>query len=118
LGCECANTLQSMVGELTVLLMERDAHAKLSRERGEQVVKAKAQMESLQWAIRGLDAYTRHTDRCVLSFWEGGEPTPDGGYRQRFKGVWYQVKPVDETPKCDCGLAGMFAALEALDPVL
>lgn len=35
---------------------------------------------------------------------QGGGPTEDGGYRQKYKGKWYQSKPVDETPKCDCGL--------------
>ena len=51
-----------------------------------------------------LIAYVSHTNKCILSFWEAGEPTKDGGYRTKFKGKWYQSKPVDETPKCDCGL--------------
>lgn len=29
---------------------------------------------------------------------------PDGGYRTKFAGKWYQSLPVNEEPKCDCGL--------------
>lgn len=48
--------------------------------------------------------YAEHTKECIRSFWEAGEPTQDGGYRTKFKGQWYQSKPVNEEPKCDCGL--------------
>ena len=49
--------------------------------------------------------YVSHENRCVLNDCSAGEPTPGGGYRQKFGDKWYQAKPVDETPKCDCGLA-------------
>lgn len=48
--------------------------------------------------------YVQHSNRCVLSHWEAGEPTADGGYRQKFGDKWYQARPIDETPKCNCGL--------------
>lgn len=51
-----------------------------------------------------LEKYGVHDRDCILSFWEGGEPTADGGYRSKITGIWYQTKPVDETPKCNCGL--------------
>jgi len=48
--------------------------------------------------------YVCHIDSCILSLWEAGEPTPDGGYRRMYDGKWYRSSPVNETPKCDCGL--------------
>jgi hypothetical protein len=51
-----------------------------------------------------IDEYAYHSNRCILSFWEAGEATADGGYRSKYAGKWYQTKPKDETPKCTCGL--------------
>lgn len=48
--------------------------------------------------------YATHESDCILSFWEAGEPTKDGGYRTKFKGKWYQSRPINKEPKCDCGL--------------
>ena len=62
----------------------------------------KAQVAALREIV---DEYAEHSNRCILSQWQQGEPTPDGGYRTMFAGKWYQVKPVDETPKCNCGLS-------------
>lgn len=64
--------------------------------------------ETIKEMLERLDDYVVHTDRCILSCWEAGEPTPDGGYRSKFAGKWYQSKPVDETPKCNCGLDEVF----------
>ena len=50
------------------------------------------------------EEWLEHGRECILSFYSMGEPTPDGGYRCKYKGVWYQASPVNETPKCDCGL--------------
>ena len=61
-----------------------------------------------------LEAYAQHEDDCILSRWEGGEPTPDGGYRSKFAGKWYQSKPIDETPKCNCGLDVVMAKAREL----
>lgn len=57
--------------------------------------------------------YAVHGDKCILMFWEAGEPTANGGYRTKIKGKWYQSKPIDETPKCDCGFAEVFAPFHA-----
>lgn len=52
---------------------------------------------------KALNEYGDHRRVCILTFWEAGEPTPDGGYRTKYKGRWYQSKPVNEEPKCNCG---------------
>ena len=52
---------------------------------------------------RVIDDYANHVPECVLSQWSQGEPTPNGGYRVMYAGKWYQSKPIDETPECDCG---------------
>lgn len=60
--------------------------------------------------VEALEKYGSHSGDCILSQWSEGEPTPDGGYRNRYAGKWYQARPVDETPKCNCGFD------EALSP--
>lgn len=50
-----------------------------------------------------IATHAGHEDDCILSFRQAGEPTPDGGYRTMYAGKWYQTKPVDNTPKCQCG---------------
>lgn len=64
---------------------------------------AEAKKESARYKA-ALENYGAHDSNCILSFWSAGEPTPDGGYRTMYKGKWYQTRPVDETPKCECGL--------------
>ena len=54
--------------------------------------------------------YCKHESYCVLACLTAGEPTEDGGYRQKFRGQWYQYRPVDETPACECGLDAMIKA--------
>lgn len=58
----------------------------------------------LKHAMEIIDEYAVHSSKCVLSYWEAGEPTPDGGYRSKYAGTWYQTKPIDNTPACNCGL--------------
>jgi hypothetical protein len=73
-----------------------------------------AQIASLKEATERLMCYVQHYVNCIRLKWDASEPTPDGGYRSRYAGVWYQTKPVDETPKCNCGAA---AAIEAYEKV-
>lgn len=54
--------------------------------------------------MKEIDEYLQHKSECINNQLEAGEPTPDGGYRQKFAGKWYQSSPTDETPKCNCGL--------------
>lgn len=58
-----------------------------------------------------LNPYLAHEKQCVVETIEAGRPTSDGGYEQKYAGKWYRATPVDETPKCDCGL---LTALEKL----
>lgn len=72
------------------------------------VVVSKKRVEALE----GIADYSEHTKKCILSFLEAGEPTPDGGYRTRFAGKWYQSRPINEEPKCNCGLEDLYKLKE------
>lgn len=88
------------IQELTLLLAtERDAFGKRETEL----------MADKDRQIKELMDFVEHDKRCILSYSEAGEPTPDGGYRCKFKGKWYQARPIDELPKCDCGLDDILA---------
>lgn len=39
--------------------------------------------------------YIEHANDCILSLLSAGERTPDGGYRQKFAGKWYQSRVVE-----------------------
>jgi hypothetical protein len=56
-----------------------------------------------------LREYVEHRNTCIRACWQAGEPTPGGGYRTMFNGKWYQSRPVNEEPKCDCGLDDILA---------
>lgn len=69
--------------------------------------KAKGYLErdaQLRPLLEELTQFLEHDKMCIRSFQEAGEPTENGGYRTKFKGAWYETRPVDRTPKCDCGL--------------
>lgn len=53
--------------------------------------------------LKKVAPYAAHERDCIIMRWEAGEPTTDGGYRSQYAGKWYQVRPVDETPRCTCG---------------
>lgn len=53
--------------------------------------------------VEALEKYGSHLPECILFMLEAGEPTPGGGYQFKYAGKWYQSKPIDETPKCQCG---------------
>ena len=61
-----------------------------------------------QVRTEAFENYGTHHAKCILTRWSAGEPTPEGGYRMKYGNRWYQVRPVDETPKCECGLAEAF----------
>jgi hypothetical protein len=54
--------------------------------------------------VEMLMPWLEHDNQCILCQFEKGEPTENGGYRQKFAGKWYESKPVDRTPECNCEL--------------
>lgn len=54
--------------------------------------------------IKKLTYFIEHSRECILSKFEEGEPTENGGYRQKYAGKWYQTRPINNIPKCTCGL--------------
>lgn len=74
---------------------------------GGAMISAKAVLEYtedlVQQLLESLSNYIDHEEDCIRNHFEAGEPT-ENGYRQRFKGKWYEARPIDKTPKCDCGL--------------
>lgn len=67
---------------------------------------------AIERTIKSFDGFTEHEQGCIRSQFSAGERTKDGGYRQKFAGKWYQAKPIDETPTCDCGLDAIYAHLQ------
>ncbi len=55
-------------------------------------------------AAEAMNDYAAHETGCILTYWEAGEPTPDGGYKTKYAGKWYESKPINKEPKCNCGL--------------
>ncbi|MFA5424272.1 MAG: hypothetical protein WC374_10490 [Phycisphaerae bacterium] len=53
--------------------------------------------------INNLSEYLEHRPECIRSRYAAGRPTANG-YEQLFAGKWYESRPIDKTPKCDCGL--------------
>lgn len=100
--CELHFHISEAIKQAETAAYERGREQGYAEARGQAVVEKKL--------IEQLIRYTEHTRMCILSFWEAGEPTNDGGYRARIKGKWYRTSPIDETPKCDCGLDDALAA--------
>lgn len=53
--------------------------------------------------VNAISKYAQHIYNCIRSSFEAGEATKNG-YRQKFRDKWYESRPIDKTPKCDCGL--------------
>lgn len=55
-----------------------------------------------------LEEYSVHDRDCILAQYRQGRPTADGGYEVQYgygeREKWYRTRPVDERPKCECGL--------------
>lgn len=60
-----------------------------------------------------MEEHVVHRQSCIRTLWEAGEPTAGGGYRTMYAGKWYQTSPVDELPKCECGVDEILAAYES-----
>jgi hypothetical protein len=66
--------------------------------------------------ISRLIEYTEHEINCrkFQAYSTAGRPTKDGGYEQLILGKWYQVSPIDKSPKvkCTCGLDDILKELK------
>ena len=60
----------------------------------------------LEVGIEALAQYGQHESSCILSRWEAGRPIPTKaeGYEMKYGGAWYEVRPTNHTPECECGL--------------
>jgi len=72
---------------------------------------AGAVIKTQRECLEKVEDWLQHDMRCILAQCSAGEPTADGGYRLKFAGKWYPTKPIDETPKCTCGLDDIRAEL-------
>ena len=115
-------------GMLAELDAERAAHERtkaerdyyrdtlLSRHGGEcialldELTALKARLALAEATINTLQGYAEHGSKCVLSRWEAGRPTPDGGYEWKYAGMWYDA---DNLPACECDLGPVLAAWRA-----
>ena len=67
--------------------------------------------EARKEMVEEFAPYAQHDSSCVLSEWSAGRPAKDGGYEAKIGGKWYQTRPKDKTPKCECGLGGILDKL-------
>lgn len=60
-----------------------------------------------------LAAYGRHDESCILSQYQAGRPTDDGGYEMLYgfgqRKQWYRVEPTGDLPPCECGFDAALA---------
>jgi len=65
--------------------------------------------------MKRLMRYIEHDDNCEVSQTgaTAGRPIKGGGYEQKILGEWYQVEPIDKSPKfkCTCGLDNLLKEL-------
>lgn len=94
---------------IEALESELSARIQLSNSWDETETKANEKVQKLEEVCKDLIAASIHDNMCILNYWEAGEPTSDGGYREKYDGQWYQTKPVSEAPKCDCGLSDLIS---------
>lgn len=68
----------------------------LSQERDEMREKAEALRDA-------LEEFGTHGETCIRNYWKQGRPTEGGGYEALYGSVWYEQRPTNRTPKCNCG---------------
>ena len=56
-----------------------------------------------------LEEFGEHRHDCIRPFISAGRPTESGGYELCVKGEWFEKRPVDKTPKCECGFDNAMA---------
>src|SRR3990167_5471174 len=100
--------------------MKNNLHSEISKILEDQWLVKDKQVDALLALIkkheRGLVErvldYVEHERDCILNGYSAGRPTKDGGYEVKLGGKWYQSRPVDKTPKCNCGLSDILAKLK------
>jgi hypothetical protein len=60
--------------------------------------------------IQELIDYTVHDSTCILAHCSAGRPTSTG-YECLYGNTWYEVRPIDRTPLCECGLNNLIQEL-------
>lgn len=60
--------------------------------------------------LDSVSEYAEHKRDCIISQCHAGRPTNDGGYEHLYGETWYRSRPIDETPKCECGLSQILDA--------
>ena len=55
-------------------------------------------------AAEDMNDFIAHDALCIRNRYSQGRPTYDGGYECMYDDKWYRSRPIDETPKCNCGL--------------
>ncbi len=109
--------LQSKLEEVTQCLLGNGSDAWTANkvnDQAEELASNQATINSLREMMGNLLEFASHDEDCAMLGWEAGEPTIDGGYRTKIRGKWYQSRPVDETPKCNCGCDEIFSKAEQL----
>ncbi len=93
----CSITLAEWLNNDNVEILKQFIRNLLSQQRIQERTLLIEKMEEIM-------EYIEHKKECILSQWSAGRPTADGGYESKIGGKWYQVKPINKTPKCNCGL--------------
>ena len=76
---------------------------------------SESQLTAYQSAFGKVREYVDHADTCIRSHYNAGRPTADGGYEVQYGDKWYQSRPIDQTPKCQCGLDEALTLLSTLN---
>lgn len=96
--------IEKVVNEYYATITTIDNLNEFKKQRFRKALRTIAEKTVEAVRVEGLNEFLEHSTDCILSWCEAGRPTKDG-YEQKYRGVWYQSRPIDNTPKCDCGLA-------------
>lgn len=92
----------------------RDSGAGVLLARIAALLASRDELAALNEKLReALANHGEHARQCVRSRWDSGRPTASGGYEMSYGGVWYEVKPADRSPACECGLDAALALTPA-----
>jgi len=96
------------IDKLQVIIAENKERIKQLEVEKDKLFRTSFRMDKRNAELEaGLREYGHHDKRCILSRWEAGRYTSDGGYEMKYAGKWYQSRPKNEIPKCTCGLTNL-----------